>query len=404
MSLKKKISENDPEEAVQFKKKFAQVFKSKRGLVVISIAVIALLLIIFLIFKALNKKPEDEDMGPPPVMVSTATMGPVVRYINAIGTLSPYDSVEIKAETDGKIERICFTEGRSVKSGELLIEFDDKKMRAELEEAKALYTQAKGEFDAFDKLANRGAAARLKREEKKADMDSKAAKVAVCKVNLEKCKILAPFGGTVGLKQISKGQFVTPGTELVKLVDTYPLKVDFKVAEADIGNISIDQDILIFLEGEGSEEYHAQISAIDPECEKITHSFNVRALLDVPQEIAEATAGLKPGRFVSVKIPLNQGQQGILVPESAIEKSGGENTVYVIREGIAMRVLVTLGVQRDGNVEVITGVNEGDLVVTRGQAGVLDGRPVSIQKDFSLQEITDAYKNAATNAGARRKR
>lgn len=385
-----------------FKKQLSFIFGNKRRLVIITLGLAILILVIFLIFKSLNKKSEDEDMGPPPVMVSTATMGPVVRYISAIGTLSPYDSVQIKSEIDGKIEKIYFTEGRPVQNGDLLIEFDDKKMNAELEEAKAQYIQAKGEFDAFDKLANRGAAARLKREEKKADMDSKAARLAVCKVNLEKCKISAPFGGIVGLKQISKGQFVTPGTELVKLVDTYPLKVDFKVAEADIGNISIGQDILIFLEGDKSEEYHAQIIAIDPECEKITHSFNIRALLDIPQEIAETINVLRPGRFISVKIPLNQGQQGILIPEGAIEKNGGENSVYIVREGIAMRVLVTLGLQRDGNVEVITGVNEGDLVVTRGQAGVLDGRPVSIQKDFSMKEITDAYKNI--NKKSKRKR
>ena len=101
-----------------------------------------------------------------------------------------------------------------------------------------------------------------------------------------------------------------------------------------------------------------------------------------------------PGRFVSVRISLDEGQEGILIPESAIEKLGMDNVVYIVRDNVAIRVLVTLGTNKNGNVEVITGVNEGDLVVTRGQAGILDGHPVRIQGDFSTTEIAQAYKTS----------
>ena len=371
----------------------------KYKLLLIAAIVFLLIAVVFMLKRVFDQETKEAANVAPAVIVSTATFGPVVRYINAIGTLSPYDSVDIKSEVEGRIEKIHFTEGTSVEAGALLVELDDKRATAELLEAEAQYRRAKSEFDPVDKLANKGVAARVERDKKKAELDSYAARVEACKINVEKRKIVAPFGGVVGLKTISKGQFVTPGTELVKVVDCYPLKVDFKVAEGDIGNVRVGQEITVLVEGDKRNEYTARVIAIDPECEKISHSFNVRAQVDIPEDVAANDKVLMPGRFVSVRISLDEGQEGILIPESAIEKLGMDNVVYIVRDNVAIRVLVTLGTNKNGNVEVITGVNEGDLVVTRGQAGILDGHPVRIQGDFSTTEIAQAYKASKQTKG-----
>lgn len=341
-------------------------------------------------YKWLAPKQDIADVAPPTVTASKAVFGPVTRYVNAIGTLRPFDSVIIKSEVNGCVKDVCFTEGTVVQEGDLLIALDDSAAKAALEEAEAQYRKAESECKPVEKLTDKGVFARVQRDIKKAEMEVCEARVASCKSNLEKHKIHAPFGGIVGLKEISKGQVVSVGSDLVKLVDCHPLKVDFKVAELDICNVYVGQMITILVGGDREQEYSAKITAIDPESDKVTHTFNVRAVLDVPEGIAMTSQTLKPGRFVSVKVEINGDQQGIIVPESSLEKIGEEDMLYRVVDGVAIRTLVTVGTRKDGNVEIITGVNEDDLVITGGQSNVLDGRAVSIQDGHSTEEIAKA--------------
>lgn len=365
-------------------KKIPVFFREKK----VAYIFILVVLVIFLItYKLLNRKSETPSEVLPPVTVAKAELGSVIRYINAIGTLRPFNSVVIKSEVNSVISKIHFTEGATVNKGDLLIELDDKGAKAALMEAEAYYRKAKSEFEPVEKLADRGVMARVNRDKLKAEMDVCAAKVESCKNNLEKHKIVAPFGGIIGLKEISEGQFVAPGNELVKLVDCNPLKVDFKVIEADIKHVYVGQEIKVLVGGEQTQEVSAKIIAIDPESDKISHSFNVRALLDISEEMSSSFPTLKPGRFVSIKIIPDESQQGILVPESSLEKVGDNDYLYRLIEGIAVRTLVTTGMRKNGFIEIITGVNDGETVITSGQQGVLDGRGVSVQSAEFLEQL-----------------
>lgn len=360
-------------------------FKKKGIIIGVSVAVAAALLISY---KMANNKTEEEIQDSlPMVTVEKAELGSVIRYINAIGTLRPYNSVVIKSEVNAVISKLFFHEGAEVNKGDLLIELDDKGAKAALMEAEAAYRKAKSEYDPVEKLADRGVMAKVNRDKLKAEMDMCAAKVESCKNVLEKHRITAPFEGVVGLREISEGQFVSPGNELVKLVDCNPLKVDFKVIEADIKNIYVGQEVKVLVGGDQSEEFSGKIIAIDPESDRISHSFNVRAILDMSAEITNEFPALKPGRFVSVKIIPDESQKGILIPESCLEKIGDDYYIYRLVEGIAVRTLVTLGMRKKGYVEIITGLNEGETVITAGQQNVLDGRGVSIQTPESLEKM-----------------
>lgn len=358
----------------------------KKGVILgLLLVVVAVLLITY---KMTDHKEEAAVQNSlPMVTVGKAELGSVIRYINAIGTLRPYNSVVIKSEVNAVISKIHFHEGANVNEGDLLIELDDKGAKAALMEAEAAYRKAKSEYDPVEKLADRGVMAKVNRDKLKAEMDMCAAKVESCKNVLAKHKINAPFEGTVGLKEISEGQFVSPGNELVKLVDCNPLKVDFKVIEADIKNVYVGQQIKVLVGGDQSEEFYAKIIAIDPESDKISHSFNVRAILDMSAEATDEYPSLKPGRFVSVKVVPEDSQKGILVPESCLEKVGDDYYIYRLIEGIAVRTMVTIGMRKKGFVEILTGVNEGETVITAGQQGVLDGRGVSIQTPESLEKM-----------------
>ena len=364
--------------------------KSKKAVLVVSgVAVMVLGILGYKFFS--TPDPEIKE-GPRSVIVSKAGFGSVERYINTIGTLVPCDSVDLKSEVNAKVDEIFFSDGSIVKKGDVLIKFDESLDQAQVREAEARYRKAKIEYELLEKLAGKGAAAKIKKEQAFSDMQTTSAQLNSAKVNLEKHKILAPFGGMIGIKHISVGQFIQSGMDLVKLVDNHPLKVDFSVAEVDIDKIYVSQEIDVYVGGDAFQSYSAKISAIEPESDKVSHSFKVRAILDVPEEIAMNSQILKPGRFVKVRITVNEGEQGIVVPESAVEKSGNENMVYIVSDGMAIRRLVTTGMRKDGNVEIVTGINEGDLVITKGKEGVSDGRAVKVYDEFSSSEIINAYK------------
>ncbi|MDR2724286.1 MAG: efflux RND transporter periplasmic adaptor subunit [Holosporaceae bacterium] len=366
------------------------LFNGRKKIIALFGAILALLSL-WIWHKVSSSANNELSFSPPTVTASTAAFGPVSKYVHSIGTLRPFDSVVIKSEVNARIIKVNFSEGSVVKENDLLVELDDSSAVAQLAEATAQYRKAVAEFEPIDKLANKGVLARIQRDSKKAEMDAAASRVSSYQTLLEKHKILAPLGGIIGLCEICKGQFVSPGNDLLKIVDCHPLKVDFKVAENDIEKIYVGQEIQVLVGSDKINVYPAKITAIDPECDKITHCFDVRGTLDVPEDMIK-NSPLRPGRFVSVKVPIDGDQQGILVPESALEKIGDEDVLYRVVERLAIRTLVTVGMRRDGHVEIISGVNEGDIVITSGQANVLDGKEVTIRESSSTADIVNAVK------------
>lgn len=360
-------------------------------------ALLAIVLAVVFIKSRFSKSAAEEQESLPVVTVAKAEFGSVVHYIDAIGTVKASDTVELKAEVDAKVAKIYFTEGTKVKEGDLLMELDKTKARAELMEDEAQYRRTKSEFEPIKQLANRGVAARIERDKKQAEMEMCAARVESRKATLAKHSIYAPFDGVVGLKNVSVGQFVSPGASLLKIVSMQSLKIDFKVAEDQIGNVYEGQSIDVYLGGDRSQTYTAKVIAIDPETEDTSHSFRIRAMLDVPDVSIDKLRDLRPGRFATVRIALDSDERGILIPESAIEGVGDSKTVYVIKDNVAVRTAITTGVRKNGDIEILTGIDDGDVVVTAGQVGVIDGKPVDI-KNIDTKAVANALKQRYSSA------
>lgn len=342
--------------------------KSKKVVIIGSIILVVLLVIkIFFLQDDFSKQVK---YVPPSVETEIARVGCIKHYISAVGTLKPYDSVIIKSEVDAKISNIYFKEGTDVKDGDLLIEFDSVKAKAALQEAEAQYRKAKSQFEPANALANKGVVSKLEKEMKQADLESCAARVDSYKNILEKHKVFAPIEGVVGLREISVGEFISAGKDLIKIVDCYPLKIDFKVPENNIVDVFVGKCVDVRSDvAKGT--FSAMIIAIDPECEPATHSFNVRAILEVQNP------NLRPGGFVRVSIPIEEGRNSILVPESAVERDDSDDVVMKISDGIAIRIPVITGMRKNGEVEIISGLNDGDEVIVRGMH-VIDGHQVTV--------------------------
>jgi len=164
-----------------------------RKKLVIGTLTCAAILIAFAAYKVIKKDTSVVAEEPQSVMASKASFGPVEKYINTVGTLIPNDSVELKSEVSAKIDKILFKEGALVEKGDLLIQFDESLVKAEVLDAEARYKKAKTEYEALSKLADRGAASKINKTKALSEMEICAASVNSAKAKLAKHKIFAPF-------------------------------------------------------------------------------------------------------------------------------------------------------------------------------------------------------------------
>ncbi|MDR0407028.1 MAG: efflux RND transporter periplasmic adaptor subunit [Holosporales bacterium] len=356
------------------------------------ILVVALL---FWFLKLRKTELETEDMQAvfsqvPVVEAVQARLGNMQHTLRLTGTLRPNDRAIIRAEVDGRIKKIHFQEGSFVDKKDLLIELDSSRAKASLREAKAKLQHAESEYERTQKLAAEQIISSSECDRRRSEMEALRAQVDFQEVMLKKHNIRAPFDGIIGLKEISKGEFVNAGKELVVLVDCTPLKIDFKVPEMSLRHVYVGQTVHVF-PNELEQKFFAKIIAIDPIGDSSAHSFVARAVLE------NQSASMRPGGFAEVYVPIEEGEQSILVPESAIERRGDMDIVYRIIDGIVIRSPVITGERKNGEVEILSGVDEGDYVVTAGHMKVRDNKPVLIQESV-MQTSPNKQKEPAASS------
>jgi membrane fusion protein (multidrug efflux system) len=350
-----------------------------------------------LFLKSRNTTTEDDMQSPfsqvPIVEAAQARLGDMQHTLRLTGTLRPNDRAVIRSEIDAKIKKIHFQEGAFVDKGDILIELDNSRAMSTLKEAMAKLRHAESEYHRAKKLAEEQIVSTSECDRRLSEMESFRAQVDFQEVMLKKHSIYAPFDGIVGLKEISEGEFVNAGKELVLLVDYTPLKIDFRVPEMSLRHVSVGQTVRVH-PNEFEQEFLATIIAIDPMGDSSAHSFIARAVLE------NQSISMRPGGFAEVFVPVSEGEQSILVPESAIERRGDSNIVYRIIDSVVVRTPVTIGERKDGEVEIISGVDEGEYVVTAGHMKVRDNKPVLIKESIARATSNNAESSTTTPLGA----
>lgn len=355
----------------------------KRLLTAVSVALLLVTAVGGLLFGPALFASEPAAAAPtrPPMPVETAEVrvADSTRVLSAVGSLAADESVLIVAELPGRIEKIGFREVGSSKQGKLLIKLESAVLQAELDRASAGRQLSHANYQRAESLLKDHAVSTKERDEAYAQWQLDEATVRLTEAQLAKTSIHAPFAGTLGLRQVSLGEYVLPGQPLVNLQAIEQLKVEFKLPQKSYAEVKVGQRLTVTTDTYPEREFVGQVYAIDPQVEVQSRSLVVRGRLD------NSDRALLPGQFVEVKLQVATKHAALFIPEQALIPQPKTQLVYKVVDGKAQMVAVTTGSRSKGWVEITSGLVAGDLVVTGGHQKIGPGSPVkSLPADPNL--------------------
>ncbi len=302
----------------------------------------------------------------PAVEVAPAALHRFVDRIEALGTTRAVQSVTLTAQVTETVARIHFADGQTVRKGTILVELDHAEEDAQLAEAEAQLEEAERQLTRIRELVARGNATEAALDAQLRDVAQARARVAQVKARIATRIIRAPFDGVLGLRQVSVGALVTPGTVISTIDDITPILLDFSVPERFLSALAVGQTIHAHTAAFPDRPFNGRIVAIAPRVDPVTRAVTVRA------ELPNEDRLLRPGMLLAVTV-IGQERRSLAVPEEALLLIGRQHYVYVIRpDGTAERRRVTIGQRLPGIVEIAKGLTIGEQVVV---AGILRLRP-----------------------------
>jgi membrane fusion protein, multidrug efflux system len=326
-------------------------------------------------------------VGPIAVEVVAARIGLVREAVESVGTARANESVTITAKQAGNVATINFDEGQRVRGGAVLLELEARERRAELDQARADLEQSRAQrdeirqrFERAKQLKGTGSVTEARLDELESQLRAaegrirgNEARVRAMDARHEDFRITAPFDGRVGMRHVSLGALVQPGTMITTLDDVTKLKIEFAVPENFLGHLRPQLGVVARTPAFPNRSFDGTVTVIDSRVDSVTRAVRVNAVFDNPDE------ALKPGMFLNVELALSERPNAILVPEEVLIAEGGRQFVFVVRDGRAERREVKLGRRLQGEVEVAQGLQPGEMVIARGIQKVRHNQPVASQ-------------------------
>jgi membrane fusion protein (multidrug efflux system) len=305
------------------------------------------------------------------VEVATAEEGQLSDDIAAIGSLVSDESVDISAETNGRIVEILFADGTQVNAGDVLFRLDATLVKAVVADAEARLALAKTVVERNAALRKSNNIAQSAVDQSNTELTLAESALELAKVQLGKLTIRAPFSGRAGFRSVSIGAYVQAGAPLVHVEKIDVLKAAFSVPELNYAQLSLGQNIMVTADAVPGETFEAKISAIDPLLDVNGRALRVRADLD------NSADKLRPGMLIRVSVH-GPSRSSVMVPEAAIVPRSSGAVVFVAMGEKAAETKVRTGKRVDGAVEIIEGLKAGTQVVTAGNARLSDGASIAI--------------------------
>ncbi|MGF1695026.1 efflux RND transporter periplasmic adaptor subunit [Vibrio lamellibrachiae] len=317
--------------------------------------------------------------GPQAVTVITeeVQIHQISQSLTLVGKLEAKQAVVISPEVAGKVTQIPVSANQNVKQGQLLIQLNDDKAKAALNEARAYLNDEKRKLAEFERLAKRNAITQTSIDGQKASVEIAQARLDAAKANLKDLNISAPFSGTIGFIDLSRGELVSAGSQLVTLDDLSVMQLDLHVPERYLSRLSQGMKVEITTSAWGNQSFEGELVGIDSRVNMETLNLRVRVHFQNPETL------LKPGMLASASMAFPVIEAPI-IPAQALEYSGTKRFVYVIGDdNKAKRTEVVLAERVENQVVIAEGVEIGEKIVVQGIVNMRDG--VSV-KELNIEE------------------
>jgi membrane fusion protein (multidrug efflux system) len=313
--------------------------------------------------------------GAAPVLTAKVTKENYALDLDAIGTVRAFESIDISSNVTESVTQISFNDGDFVKKGALLATLSDAEEQAMLASAKASLAEEEREIERLKNLVKDGAAPEARLEERRTLADIAKQKIHEAEAKLSDRRITAPFDGWLGLRRISVGALVSPGTVIASLDKIDAVKIDFAVPETYLGSVKAGTLISARTDTDRERRYEGKVSHLDSRIDPVTRSIPVRA------EVPNPGLALKPGMLVMVRLVVEP-KLSLSIPERSLVPVGSKAYVFTVDGDKAKRVEVKTGRRRPGYVEIIKGLNEGQVIIADGLVGLQDGAAVKVSGEY----------------------
>jgi len=316
--------------------------------------------------------------GPVAVEVAKAEAMTLTDDVQAVGSLKSSQGVMLRPEVSGRIARLGFTDGQGVKRGQLLVQLDDTLQQAQLKQAEAQASIARTNLQRSRELLAQNFVSQSAVDQNAASLQVAEAQVALAQAQAARMRVMAPFEGTAGLKLVDVGDYVKDGADIVNIEDLTALTVQFALPERYIDRLRAGQSVDVAVDALPGRSFKGRVQAVDSQVDANGRALQVLAKVDNPGAL------LKPGMFARPRVVFSVRDGAVVVPEEALVPLGAKQFIFKVVDGpdgqkVSQRLEARIGLRLPGKVEILEGVQPGDLVATAGQTRLLRGESLPVR-------------------------
>jgi membrane fusion protein (multidrug efflux system) len=308
-----------------------------------------------------------------PVSVAAVETGTVSSYIRSTANLVPDNEVKVLADADGRIARLLVDEGDRVSKGQTLAVLDPEATGIDLSKREVKAENARLVYERGERMLAEGLISQETFEKLRMENEMAREEVAEAKYRIGKTAVRAPFSGRITSRLVEQGQHVRTTEEMFTLADFEPLVAFIHLPEKDVLGLKPGREARITLKADEEVRFHGRIRQISPVVDPATGTVKVTI-----EAVAPLPASVRPGGFVTVDIVRESRPGAVLLPRQAVLRELQSAHVFVVRNGVAERRAVTLGLEEGERIEVLSGVRPGERVIVAGQGSLKQGSPVEV--------------------------
>lgn len=339
-----------------------------------------------------EKKEEEEPAVP--VAATAAELGPIEAAYRGTATIQSDAQAKVTAKIGGIIESIHVEEGQKVDAGATLAQIERERLALEVDRARANYHQMQNVYQRNERVFGQKLVSREEFDRSRFELEAAKAALDLAELSLQESTITAPISGVVSGRLIKLGNTVPVGAELFEITRMDRLEAELHVPEREIHKLKPKQSVTARVDAWPEQSFPGQVARINPVVDADSGTVKVTVYFDNTEGL------LRPGMFSRLQVLYDKRDNALLIPKDAVVIEDANASVFVVKDGAALRRSVELGYSNDWQYEIRSGLESGEIVVTTGRASLKDGAKVDVVNMPKNEDLaTEAESDTATEAG-----